>query len=46
MKIALGSDHGGFNLKKLIIEHLESKGIEYEDLGCHSLESCDYPVYG
>ncbi|MEG0004957.1 MAG: ribose 5-phosphate isomerase B [Clostridium sp.] len=46
MKIALGSDHGGFNLKKLIIEHLESKGIEFEDLGCHSLESCDYPVYG
>lgn len=46
MKIALGSDHGGFNLKNLIMDHLKSKNIEFEDLGCYSTESCDYPVYG
>lgn len=46
MKIALGSDHGGFNLKNTIIEHLRNKGIELEDLGCYNTESCDYPVYG
>lgn len=46
MKIALGSDHGGYNLKNLIIDHLKTKGIEYEDLGCYSTESCDYPIYG
>ncbi|KMT22795.1 ribose 5-phosphate isomerase B [Clostridium cylindrosporum] len=46
MKIALGSDHGGFNLKNLIIDHLKQKGIECEDLGCHSTDSCDYPEFG
>ncbi|MEG0370698.1 MAG: ribose 5-phosphate isomerase B [Clostridium sp.] len=46
MKIALGSDHGGYNLKSLIIEHLKSKNIEFEDLGCYGTDSCDYPVYG
>lgn len=46
MKIALGSDHGGYNLKNIVIEHLKEKGIEYEDLGCYNTESCDYPVYG
>lgn len=46
MKIALGSDHGGFNLKNLIIDHLKNKGIEHEDLGCYSTDSCDYPVFG
>lgn len=43
-KIIIGSDHGGFNLKNIIIKHLESNCIEVLDLGCHSLESCDYPV--
>lgn len=46
MKIAIGSDHGGFNLKKIIKEHLESKGIDVMDLGTHSLDSVDYPDYG
>lgn len=44
-KIAIGSDHGGFNLKGTIIKHLESKGYEVQDFGTYSTESCDYPVY-
>ena len=43
-KIIIGSDHGGFNLKNTIIKHLESNGIEVVDLGCHTPESCDYPI--
>ncbi|MBU3127372.1 ribose 5-phosphate isomerase B [Clostridium tagluense] len=45
MKIALGSDHGGLNLKKHIILHLESKNIEVTDLGTYTEDSCDYPDY-
>ena len=44
--IAIGSDHGGYDLKQCIIRHLEEKGIPYEDMGCNSKESCDYPVFG
>lgn len=44
--IAIGSDHGGYDLKQNIIRHLEERGISYEDMGCHGKESCDYPVYG
>lgn len=44
--IAIGSDHGGYDLKQCIISHLEEKGIPYEDMGCHGKESCDYPVFG
>ena len=43
-KIIIGSDHGGYNLKQVIIEHLNDIGYEIEDLGCYSTESCDYPV--
>lgn len=46
MKIVLGSDHGGYQLKKRIIKFLESKGHELADLGTHSAESCDYPLIG
>ena len=46
MRIALGSDHGGYALKCKIKEHLESRGYECVDFGCHSLESCDYPDFG
>ena len=46
MKIALGSDHGGYALKCDIIKLLEAKGYAYEDFGCHSLDSCDYPDFG
>lgn len=44
-KIAIGSDHGGFGLKKQIIAHLEGKGYEVNDMGTYSEESCDYPDY-
>ncbi len=43
--IAIGSDHGGFELKKKLIEHLSERGLEYKDLGTYSSASCDYPVY-
>ena len=45
MKIAIGADHGGFELKAKIIDVLKAKGIEVEDCGTHSAESCDYPDY-
>ena len=44
--IAIGSDHGGYALKQSVIRHLEAKQIPYEDMGCHSLDSCDYPLFG
>lgn len=43
-KIIFGSDHAGFHLKNKLIKHLESKGIETEDAGTYSTESCDYPI--
>ena len=46
MKIALGSDHGGYALKCDIIQLLEKLGHEYKDFGCYSTESCDYPDFG
>ena len=46
MKIALGCDHGGYELKQHIIKVLEKLGYEYEDFGCYGLESCDYPDFG
>lgn len=45
LKIAIGSDHGGFELKAKIAEYLESKGIEIKDFGTFTNESCDYPVF-
>lgn len=44
--IALGSDHGGYDLKMEVIRHLEERGLEYKDFGCCDKNSCDYPVYG
>lgn len=44
--IAIGSDHGGYELKQRVIQYLEEEGIAYEDMGCHSKESVDYPVFG
>lgn len=43
--IAVGSDHGGFELKREILAHLKKRGMEYLDLGTYSAESCDYPEY-
>ena len=44
--IAIGCDHGGFELKQEIMKHLESKGLEYKDYGTYTTDSCDYPIYG
>ena len=41
--IAIGSDHGGYELKNYVIKHLEELGVEYKDCGCYSEESVDYP---
>ena len=43
MKIAIGSDHGGFHAKAEIIRFLQAEQYEVEDFGTHSAESCDYP---
>ena len=43
MKISVGCDHGALALKNKVVAHLESKGFEVMDFGCHTLESCDYP---
>lgn len=45
MKVALASDHGGFNLKHFLKDYLLSEGYEVVDYGTDSLESCDYPDY-
>ena len=43
MKIAIGCDHGGFQLKAAVMQYLADKGYAYEDFGTFSEESCDYP---
>lgn len=43
--IALGSDHGGYALKREVIQYLKEQNLEYRDYGCDSEKSCDYPVY-
>ena len=43
--IAIGCDHGGYELKLEIIKYLEKKGLEYKDFGCDGLESVDYPIF-
>lgn len=44
--IAIGSDHGGYDLKESVKRYLEEKNIPYRDMGCNSRASVDYPVYG
>lgn len=46
MKIALAGDHVAVELKKVIAQLLEERGIEYEDFGTHDPNKADYPVYG
>ena len=46
MRIAIGSDHGGYDQKQEVIKHLKNKGYEVIDVGTDSKESCHYPVYG
>ena len=45
-KIAIASDHGGFELKENIIAYLIKKGLEVDNFGAHSTDSVDYPDYG
>lgn len=45
MKLGIAADHGGYELKELIIDHLKSKGYELVDYGTNSNESVDYPDY-
>ncbi|KGK86625.1 ribose 5-phosphate isomerase [Desulfosporosinus sp. HMP52] len=46
MKVALGADHGGYELKEAIRKHLQAQEIEVFDFGTHSNDSVDYPKYG
>ena len=46
MKIAIGSDHGGFLQKEEVIKHLKDNGYEVVDVGTNSLDSCHYPIFG
>ena len=46
MKIAIGCDHVGYELKKKVIDHLTEKGHEVVDFGTNSTERTDYPIYG
>lgn len=45
MKIAIGSDHAGFELKQIIVEHLSSRNLDFVDFGTNSLDSVDYPDF-
>ena len=45
MKVAVGSDHGGLELKKVVDEVLEAEGIQVIDIGTNSHDSVDYPDY-
>ena len=45
MKVSIGSDHGGYELKLEVIEHLKARGFEVIDVGTDSPASCDYPIY-
>ena len=46
VKIAIGSDHAGFEMKEELKKFLSETGYEYKDFGAHSAESTDYPIYG
>ena len=45
MKLAIGSDHAGFDMKEQLENFLKEGGHEVEDFGTHSEESCDYPDF-
>lgn len=46
MKIAIASDHGGYQLKEAIKAHLMERNYQVEDLGTNSEDSVDYPIFG
>lgn len=45
LRIALASDHAGYNLKQVVINYLTQNGATTHDFGCYSTDSCDYPDY-
>lgn len=45
MRIAIGSDHGGFSQKAPLVDYIKGLGHETQDFGCYSEESCDYPDF-
>lgn len=45
MKVAIGCDHGGINLKPVLVDYLKKNAIEFKDFGCFSSESVDYNDY-
>jgi len=45
MKIAIGSDHAGFDYKERVKSHLTGAGHEVKDFGTHSPQPCDYPLF-
>lgn len=45
MKVAIGCDHGGLDLKEAVISVLKELNLAYEDMGTHDRSSCDYPDY-
>jgi len=45
MKIAIGSDHRGFRLKKALIDYMVKNGHHVEDVGTYDRQSCDYPRF-
>ncbi len=46
MKIVIGADHAGFEVKEALIQHLKSSGYQVEDVGAFNGDASDYPVYG
>ncbi|MBP5222381.1 MAG: ribose 5-phosphate isomerase B [Lachnospiraceae bacterium] len=44
--IAIGSDHGGYELKEQVKKHLEERGLQVKDFGCFDKSSVDYPEFG
>lgn len=46
MKVSIGCDHGGYELKEEVVKHLKDKGVEVVDFGTNNLDSCDYPDFG
>jgi ribose 5-phosphate isomerase B len=43
--IAVGADHGGFDLKQVLVAHLRDRGFELHDCGCTSTDAVDYPDF-
>ncbi len=45
MKLVIGCDHGGLELKKAVVDYLQLNGHEVLDMGCNGLDSVDYPAF-